>query len=81
MYHYLFIHLMGLHDLAGAYFDLPRFLDDPSMENDANCHCRYGRVEPMIDLMNGFINLFDLEALFFVILAAFVGIVAGALPA
>ena len=35
----------------------------------------------MIDLMNGFINLFtNLEALFFVILAAFVGIVAGALP-
>tara|TARA_Y100001934_G_scaffold280538_1_gene387500 strand:- start:1181 stop:1777 length:597 start_codon:yes stop_codon:yes gene_type:complete len=32
VYHYLFIHLMGLHDLAGAYFDLPRFLDDPSME-------------------------------------------------
>ena len=34
-----------------------------------------------MDLINGFINLFtNLEALGFVILASFVGIVAGALP-
>jgi len=35
----------------------------------------------MIDLMNGFVNLFaNTEALLFVFLASFVGIVAGALP-
>ena len=35
----------------------------------------------MIDLLNGFVTLFsDLEAVFFVFLAAFVGIVVGALP-
>ncbi|MGI9426164.1 MAG: tripartite tricarboxylate transporter permease, partial [Hyphomicrobiaceae bacterium] len=35
----------------------------------------------MIDLFNGFVNLFtNIEALLFVFLAAFVGIVAGALP-
>ena len=35
----------------------------------------------MIDLLNGFVNLLtNVEAVLFVFLAAFVGIVAGALP-